>query len=359
MSNDGLISSNIPRIYYREGDLEPFLRAIDEELSSIEKWIDNIPNLADVDTCEEYALPYLAATIHCPLWGQSPAMWRKQIKNWPYICRMKGTKRGLRYFFDAFGFIAEKIETYWRDNHGEYVIDKPAGAPYLDTSTGLWNNSKTHYFGLELSYDDNFADVNYHPDLINATANIMEWIEWVKPFHAELLKVFIKKYLKEQTQTIYTGIADMLSGTATILPRAPDMDSQMAMRFGIAKQLSGNAAIRTPTIASSTAQLSIGGIIAHGGGRTIRANVDDLPKFEEFTAQLILRSGIAQTRGGTRTIYPSVLLDARLQTRIGGAVALQTGRQSILPAEPQAARWSICTGCAIVKSGNIIIKEAH
>lgn len=179
---------SIPRIYH-QNEFSLFLQAIEEVLSNQEKKIDDITALVDVDSCPDFSLPYLAGLTKCPLWGQSPLLWRKQIKNWPHVCRMKGTKKAIHYFFDSIGITSENIESYWRDANGLYTIKKPEGEPYLDTNAGMWYNSKTHYFGVILSADEenilNLTDAN----LCDVSRNILQWIGLVKPFHSELIRI--------------------------------------------------------------------------------------------------------------------------------------------------------------------------
>lgn len=184
---DKLLQNCIPRLYHQE-EFTPFVQAIDRAITGLEGEIEKIPAMLDVDSCPDFALPYLAALTKCPLWGQSPLLWRKQIKNWPHVCRMKGTKKALRYFFDSLGIVAETIETYWRDSAGEYVVERPEGVPYLDNS-GLWYNSKTHYFGVILSANEEDITNLPNADLRVVSKNILEWMELVKPFHAELLRI--------------------------------------------------------------------------------------------------------------------------------------------------------------------------
>ena len=177
----------IPRLYnYTSKDFVPFCDVLENELADIEKKVEGLTNLTNVDTCPNEYLRYLATLTNVPLWGEDPQSWRKQIRSWPYICRLKGTKSGVNYFLDAIGSLEHDVYTYWRNNMGELVRKKPFGAPYFNNESSLWYNSKTHYFSLAVSLDDDrFTWGESFYDIQN---QIKDWLQFVKPFHAELLR---------------------------------------------------------------------------------------------------------------------------------------------------------------------------
>lgn len=188
MNENGILPKLIPRIYHTD-EFVPFLEALDASFQYLEKSVKNLPDIVDVDNCDDKYLPYLAAGINCPLYGYNTKLWRKQIKNWPYVCRMKGTKRAIRYFLNAFGIVAESIPTYWRDQYGNYTEEKPEGDPFFDEVSGLWKNSKTHYFDVILSANDDDTGNIEFGSLTEAGSIIRQYLEKVKPFHAELLRL--------------------------------------------------------------------------------------------------------------------------------------------------------------------------
>lgn len=262
MEPDKLMRNCIPRLYHQK-EFIPFLQAIDRTIRSLEGDIDKIPLLVDVDSCPDFILPYLAALTKCPLWGQSPLLWRKQIKNWPHVCRMKGTKKALRYFFDSLGLITEKIETYWRDVEGQYQTQKPFGAPYLNTKTGLWHNSRTHFFSVELKFDNKIKCTD--KDLENLSINILNWIDKVKPAHSELLKKIIyNKYFEEKIVKNHFGIGIIQSGTQKIKTSLP---TQIMINH------------------------KTGGAVCLSGQRTITTNIDTKFKLGIYTASIFLIAG--------------------------------------------------------------------
>lgn len=188
MNENEILPKLVPRIYHTD-EFVPFLEALDASFQYLEKSVKNLPDIVDVDNCDDKYLPYLAAGINCPLYGYNTKLWRKQIKNWPYVCRMKGTKRAIRYFLNAFGIVAESIPTYWRDQYGNYTEEKPEGDPFFDETAGLWKNSKTHYFDVILSANDDDTGNIEFGSLTEAGSIIRQYLDKVKPFHAELLRL--------------------------------------------------------------------------------------------------------------------------------------------------------------------------
>ena len=82
----------IPPLYRSDGDdLSGFLSELEPEIESLEKKIKGFTDLIDVDRCPEEFLPYLAALTNAPMLGDSPHLWRRQIRNWPWLLKYKGT----------------------------------------------------------------------------------------------------------------------------------------------------------------------------------------------------------------------------------------------------------------------------
>ncbi|MBR0204322.1 MAG: hypothetical protein IJQ56_08160 [Synergistaceae bacterium] len=197
------ISQIIPSIYYHEeNDLIRFVKALDVEVDILERQIAGITDLINVDKCPDDKLIYLAALTNCPLVGNDPAIWRKQIKNWPYILKMKGTERSLDLYLNSIEIDQHKIYTFFRDAEGNLVEDKPDGEPF-EGDDGLWYNIRTHYFDLDIIYGEDHALTwtEWHKDFLK---KIDIWLTRGKPFHAELrnLRVYIDR---KTDQNIYHG----------------------------------------------------------------------------------------------------------------------------------------------------------
>jgi len=189
----GRISDIVPALYYSDKNrLEGFLRALDPEIDEIEKKIRGVPELIDVDRCPDDKLPYLASMLNCPLVGESPSFWRKQIRNWPYLLKLKGTERSLVLALESVGADHYAIYTYFRDAGGGYVTEKPEGAPYYNATDGLWRNIRTHYFGVEVHVGKEYVEEQgYLWTVDDIQEKLAAWIERAKPFHAELLNLLI------------------------------------------------------------------------------------------------------------------------------------------------------------------------
>jgi len=186
------ISEIIPGLYYKEPNgLINFIQALDVEISDIEKQISGLTDLINVDKCPDDKLVYLAALTGCPLIGTDPVFWRRQIKSWPDVLKLKGTKRSLELVLSTIGAESWNISTYFRDANGNYITQKPDGEPFQDAK-GIWRNSRTHYFGIELFLSKDFVErENYSWDFDEIKEKLNFWIANGKPFHAELLNFSI------------------------------------------------------------------------------------------------------------------------------------------------------------------------
>jgi hypothetical protein len=187
----GQITDLIPCLYHgAENEIIGFVGQVEPETDRIQEKIKGITALVNVDRCPDEFLPYLAAMTNAPIIGDNPSIWRKQIRNWPYLLKIKGTARSFEIFLDSLGITESAIRTYWRDSAGDYVEEKPEGEPYFDMATGLWRNSKSHYFGLELFWG--LSVMPWHDWSQNLWERITPWMERAKPFHAELLNVKLR-----------------------------------------------------------------------------------------------------------------------------------------------------------------------
>lgn len=183
----GRISDIVPPLYFSgKNDLKKFLDALDIQVDEIEQKIKSLPSLIDVDTCPDDKLPYLAALTGCYLVGDNAVLRRRQIRNWPHLLKLKGTEKSLKLYLESIGATRHRIETYFRDAEGNYIEDKPTGEPFLGDD-GIWYNIRTHYFGLEITWDNHeyLRWPQWNEDL---SERVAFWMKNFKPFHAELLK---------------------------------------------------------------------------------------------------------------------------------------------------------------------------
>ena len=189
----GRITDLIPALYHSEdNDLARFTDILDAEvIQELEQSTRGITNLINIDRCPDNKLPYLAAIVNCPLIGDDPIFWRKQIRNWPYILRLKGTQRSLELVLDSIDVEDSKIKTFFRNERGRYVTTKPDGEPFLDAN-GLWRNIRTHYFGIDLTLTRDFVErTNYDWDEAEISEKLQFWLKRGKPYHSELLHLNI------------------------------------------------------------------------------------------------------------------------------------------------------------------------
>ena len=188
----GRIADVIPALYHGgNNDLIRFVDALDVDIKGLEKQVRGITDLINVDKCPDDKLPYLAALTNCPLIGNDPVFWRRQLKNWPYILKLKGTQRSLELVLDSIGAASWDIKTFFRDAGGGYITTKPSGAPFLDAD-GLWHNIRTHYFGIEFTLSNEFVEKqDFYWDVDEVREKLNFWFERGKPYHAELLNMII------------------------------------------------------------------------------------------------------------------------------------------------------------------------
>ena len=188
MAATSRISDIIPGLYYKKpNDLIKFVNALDVEIAELEKQISGITDLINVDKCPDDKLIYLAGLTGCPLIGTNPAFWRRQIKSWPYILKLKGTKRSLELVLNTIDADNWNIKTFFRNSNGDYTTEKPDGEPFKDFQ-GVWCNSRTHYFAVELTMSKDFVErENYSWDIDDIKEKLNFWINNGKPFHSELL----------------------------------------------------------------------------------------------------------------------------------------------------------------------------
>ena len=188
----GRITDLLPALYHGgDNDITRFTGILDDEIRELERSIKGITTLINIDRCPDDKLPYLAAIVNCPLIGDDPIFWRKQIRNWPYILRLKGTQRSLELVLDSIDVEDSKIKTFFRNERGRYVTTKPDGEPFLDAN-GLWRNIRTHYFGIDLTLTRDFVErTNYDWDETEISEKLQFWLERGKPYHSELLHLNI------------------------------------------------------------------------------------------------------------------------------------------------------------------------
>jgi hypothetical protein len=185
----GRILDLVPPLYRQEGnELAGFLSKLEPELDALEKKTGDITSLVDVDKCPEEYLPYLAALTNAPLLGDNPLLWRRQIRNWPWLLKIKGTEKSLAVFLQSVGVKSYTLHTWFRNSSGNLVEGKPTGEPFFDA--GKWHNARTHYFSVDMVFDKELVTLDSYSqkDLLE---KVKQWMERTKPFHAELLNLIV------------------------------------------------------------------------------------------------------------------------------------------------------------------------
>ncbi|MBR1604249.1 MAG: hypothetical protein IJ667_12545 [Synergistaceae bacterium] len=216
----GRISDIVPSLYFSgKNNLKKFLDALDVTVDELESKIKELPSLIDVDACPDDKLPYLAALTGCPLVGEDNILRRRQIRNWPHLLKLKGTQKSLELYLNSIGAGQHKIMTYFRDADGSYIETKPDGEPFKGAD-GLWYNIRTHYFGLEIVWDNHeyLRWQGWNEDLEERMAF---WMKNFKPFYAELLKWYNLIYEQSNLNiNVSTGL--FISPYLTIEPALND-----------------------------------------------------------------------------------------------------------------------------------------
>ncbi|MDR1379650.1 MAG: phage tail protein [Synergistaceae bacterium] len=106
----GQIIDLIPSLYHgTENELTGFVEQTEPEIERIQEKIKGITALINVDRCPDKFLPYLAALTNVPIIGENPTTWRKQIRNWPYLLKHKGTAWGFNIFLDSLGISESSV----------------------------------------------------------------------------------------------------------------------------------------------------------------------------------------------------------------------------------------------------------
>jgi phage tail-like protein len=304
----------VPPLYRQESnDLTSFLAKLEPELDSLEKKISGITELIDVDKCPEEYLPYLAALTNAPLLGDDPRLWRRQIRNWPWLLKYKGTERSLALFLNSVGAESYTLHTWFRDAEGNYVEEKPEGEPFYDEKTGLWRNARTHYFSVDMVVEGKLIEYQvWSPEEIKK--RILSWLETAKPFHAELLKLAINMPDKSvDAGPLYLGIATVTASSQRIHPEIPSLEPSV-MIVGTASLLSGEKILGLPfpRIEPTNAGAGVAVVLAS----FIRVGRLNEPRpFMEVWPQHV-KAGIASFVGGKMKINPSVS---------GGGGTMKTG----------------------------------
>ena len=224
----GRISDIIPSLYYQEpNNLIKFVNVLDVEVDFLEKQVAGITDLINVDKCPDDKLVYLAALTNCPLIGNDPILWRRQIKNWPYLLKMKGTELSLDIFLNSIGATVHNVRTFFKDEAGNLT----------ENVTPI----RSHMFDLDITWEDK-QFVNWYEWDNDFASKIKIWIERVKPFHAELRRLTSIIPVQEQ-KNLFAGIASGLSGFRTIKLDRPEAPKQNKFFFAPAQGLSGNRII--------------------------------------------------------------------------------------------------------------------
>ena len=218
----GRISDIIPSLYYRKpNDLIKFVNALDVEVDLLEKQVAGITDLINVDKCPDDKLVYLAALTNCPLIGNDPVLWRRQIKNWPYLLKIKGTELSLDIFLNSIGVtVPHEVHTFFRDEAGNLAENKSDRF-----------SIRTHMFDLDITWEDKryISWYEWDKDFIE---KFKIWMERVKPFHAELRK--LTSFIPDKEQiNLFAGMAQGLGGYKIINLTPPQTEHDDILYAGV------------------------------------------------------------------------------------------------------------------------------
>ena len=266
----GRISDLIPPIYYNgQNNISTFVDALDYNVKELEKCVKGITDLINVDKCPDGELPYLAAITNCPLMGNSPALWRRQIKNWPFILKIKGSPLSLEIFLNSIDVDEYKLYTFFRDSDGELVEEKPDGAPFVDSS-GVWHNIRTHLFDLDLIYNNHhyLTWPLWHEDLLRS---INIWMSRAKPFHSELrnLRVILQRNSQIEL-AVGTGTFQATHHDINIVQKTSSSDGlNISIGTGTFQTTRHDIAIVQGTYSATGLDMYVGAGIVQGGRHDI------------------------------------------------------------------------------------------
>lgn len=285
----GRISDIIPPLYFTgKNDLKGFLDALDIEIDGLETKVKGITDLIDVDRCPDDRLPYLAALTNCPLVGEDPVMWRRQIRLWPYLLKIKGTELSFDVYLNSIGATDHRIPTYFRDADGEYVEEKPEGEPFL-AEDGLWRNIRTHYFGLETYWNGEayLHREDWNDDFVE---RVSFWFQRMKPFHAELLHwdTYIDSGV---TQPLTVGMAIAQAPYQKVrleLPTTGKAGLTVKAGGALAQSIRQKVRLEQPTSGKAESRLFFGVGLSQGHYQKIR-----LKQPSSGYAKSVLRAGVA------------------------------------------------------------------
>ncbi len=100
-NDDGTLSS----VFTEAGSLGKFLRAIGYAFYDVDKLIDDLQDLFDVEECPIEFLDYLARTVGWRFLGEDITLWRGQLRQAIYTYKAKGTRKALT---DALSYVFPK-----------------------------------------------------------------------------------------------------------------------------------------------------------------------------------------------------------------------------------------------------------
>ena len=354
----GRISDIIPPLYYgNNNDLIRFVDALDVEVKDFERKVKGISDLINVDKCPEDKLPYLAAISNCPLMGNEPKLWRRQIKNWPYLLKIKGTALSLELFLDSIDVDNHKIYTFFRDADGNLVEDKPEGQPFKDEN-GLWRNIRTHYFDLDIIWQDGhyLSWTDWHKDFLRS---INIWLQRAKPFHSELrnLKLFL---LRDSSQNLSIGTATV-QGThhdiAIVQGTHSSSDFDIAVGTGIVQGGHHDIDMIQATSGNSELDVSIGTGTFHTWTHDVKHAQATESKADSFIA---LGANVIQGACHEVDIHQHSSGSSRLNFSVGTGTFQKISHDVNIQQETQSTADSyIRTGAGVVQGShhNIAMKQ--
>ena len=361
MLTTGRISDIIPPIYHdRQNDLIRFTDCLDVEVKELERQVKGITDLINVDKCPEDRLPYLAALTGCPLMGSDTVLWRRQIRNWPYILKIKGTALSLDIFLHSIDVDEHRIYTFFRDAGGNLVEEKPEGTPFKD-SLGLWHNIRTHYFDLDIIYNNEhyLTWIEWYTDL---TRSMNIWLTRAKPFHSELRKldVILKRHIELPITTgaiITPGIRHDVD-----IDQHTHSEADLSHTVGTAllQSYAHDIAIDQPTHSATECDIVAGGATVQGIHQNAR-----ISQATESNAELSLTVGAAMLQSPTHTISLNQATHAEGDCALSSGIGLVQGvHQSARLSQPTHSETSgnIVSGAGVIQGIHHkarIIQQTH
>jgi len=129
--------------YISENDLTPTVldklnKSIAKGFNVLEDLTNQIVDLLDSNSVNEYIIYYLSNTLNLNLKSSDPTLWRRQIKEAVPLFKKKGTAESLNDAFDQAGMRLMRIRNYWQVISPFYYVD----SFYLSSNQDTFELSK-------------------------------------------------------------------------------------------------------------------------------------------------------------------------------------------------------------------------